>query len=590
MKRRWLIFMLLLLTLLPSLALAQDERPALTDLARVMRADTALYVAMRTDEEFLTLLESLTQPLVDLANASGQPSPSLRDALNQGLAAANTDLDSVMAWLGDTAALGATAGAVLPDVPPGAAGGAVILAAQIDDRAAAEAFFASALPDAPPPVMQGGMSIYEGAGSNGGMAITDDLIVVYTSTPNPLLTRDAKLNSSGSFQSAIDALPADAYNLLVYADPRWVTAAEPIEAFAQPLQSAPLAVGFTLLDDRSFVIDSAQLPLDGAQAGAPAAIDPTFARFLPADASATIQAVNLSGLIRSALALADAAAANGSQAPVPSAQAAQLFAFLGLDLEEDLLSWTTGDFGLFLRVNFLDLAPSLVRGGIPDLSTLSERIDAGLVIEATDPAKAQALAVKLSEFLTQVVENMQGISISSETVHGVETTVIHLDLTLDVTTTIPVDLLLGASDEIFFLGTRPAVEAILSGDGTLPANPFYNAALAHTLPNPTTLWVADGEGLVIVAGTVVGIQLALVGPAIGTVFDSIVAEIQAQGGGAVATPTPTPTPAIGVLLPPELAEAVGNAIGVLQRSSGTISATVNDAGVTLLRFVITLPE
>ena len=31
-------------------------------------------------------------------------------------------------------------------------------------------------------------------------------------------------------------------------------------------------------------------------------------------------------------------------------------------------------------------------------------------------------------------------------------------------------------------------------------------------------------------------------------------------------------------------------VALLQRSSGTISATVTDAGVTLLRFVITLPE
>ncbi|MCK6577860.1 MAG: DUF3352 domain-containing protein [Anaerolineae bacterium] len=588
MKRFWLNLALVLLTLLPSLALAQDERPALTDLARVMRADTFLYVAMRTDEEFLALLESLTQPLVDLANAGGQPTPSLRDSLNQGLASANTDLDSVMAWLGDTAALGMTASAVMPDVPPGADGGAVILAAQIDDRAAAEAFFVLALPDTSPPVRQGSMTVYELDGAPSGMAITDDLIVVYTSTPNPLLTRDAKLDSSPAFQNAVDALPADAYNVLVYADPRWATSAEPIEAFAQPLETAPLAVGFTVLDDRSFVIDSAQLPLDGAAVSAPAVIDPAFAQYFPANASATIQAANLSGLIQAALALFDAAASD-SQAPAPSMQARQVFAFLGLDLEADLLSWTTGDFGLFLRTNFLDLAPNLIRGGVPNLSALSERIDAGLVIEATDPAKAQALAAKLGEVLTQMTANQQGVSLSSETAYGVETTVIHLDLPLDATTTIPLDLLLGASDAIFFLGTRPAVEAILSGDGTLPANPLYNAALTHALPDPTTLWYADGEGLMSVVGTVTVVELALLGPAVGAVFDNIVAELQAEGGVA-ATPTPTPTPAIGVLLPPELTEAVEQAVSALQRSTGTISATVNGEGVTLLRFVITLPE
>src|SRR5690606_3532266 len=179
---------------------------------------------------------------------------------------------------------------------------------------------------------------------------------------------------------------------------------------------------------------------------------------------------------------------------------------------------------------------------MPDLSTLSERIDAGLVIEATDPARAAGLAASLGQFLTQMTAGQQGISVGSETVAGVETTVLGIEFPVDPTTTLAIDLLLGASDEIFFLGTRPAVERILTGDGTLPGNALYNEALALTLPNPTSLWYADGEGLLISTSVGAIVPLALLGPAIGNVFDNIVTELQAEGGMiATAVPTATPT-------------------------------------------------
>ena len=353
------------------------------------------------------------------------------------------------------------------------------------------------------------------------------------------------------------------------------------------LESAPLALGFTMLDDRTFAIDSAQLPLKNAAISAPTAVNPDFANFIPGNASLVIHANSLTDLYTTTMNFADLLNTS-TDSTAPSAQIKQVLTMFGIDLQRDLLSWMTGDYALFFRADMLDLVSAAVTSTTPDLANLGEKFDFGLVVEATDPDKARAFATRLDTLIEQMVARQQGITVSSETIHGVDVTVISLSAPLDAQNTLNIDLLIGATDDVFFLATRPAAETIISGDGMLTGNRSYVEAQNYLLPNPTTVVYADGEGLVLEAAVPTIVTLALLGPAIGNVFTNIVTELNAEGE-LVPTPTPLPTATPTPKVDPAALMAQFEA-GLNSISSSSFSATVTDEGVSLLRFVITSAE
>jgi hypothetical protein len=578
-----------LLLLLPTLVLAQGDLEGVAAMARYFPANTVVFTAVRTDEAFLDQLDSLLQPAFQMAEATGTSATSLREALNMGLANANTDLDTLMAWLGDYAATGATPQGLQSTGSTPAQG--FYIAVEVADRAGAEAFLESALPSGYASTQEDDFTLFTNDASGApNVAVSDDLLLVYPAGEAlPTLTREARLDSSSDFQTAIGALPAGNYSLLIYSDASAMAQGVPLDPGGNlTFDTAPLAVGFTILDGRTFTIDSAQLPLEGAAVSAPTAIDPDFARFIPGNSSVVIHATDLTTLYDTTIDFADRMNSGSAGSPAPSAQVTQVFAMMGIDLQADLLDWTTGDYALFFRTNILDVISSAVTSGTPDLQGLESRIDLGLVIEATDPDKARAFAVRLDTLIGQMVTGQQGVSVSSETIGGVEVTVLSLSAPVDPRTTITIDLLLGVTDDVFFFATRPAAETIISGDGMLTGNRSFAEAQGYLLPNPTTVVYADGEGLLLGTGLGAIVPLALMGPSIGNVFDDIVTELQAEGG-VRATPTPlptaTPTPTVDPAMIMAQLEASINSI-----SSSSFSAAVTEEGITLLRFVVTGAE
>jgi hypothetical protein len=265
-------------------------------------------------------------------------------------------------------------------------------------------------------------------------------------------------------------------------------------------------------------------------------------------------------------------------------------------LQDDILSWTTGDYALFTRLNVVDLAAGVVENPnvLPDLNG---RFDFGLVIEATDAEKAQALAEKLGALITGALSqgNTPGVTVGSDEINGVAVTVISLEAPIAPGNTFNLDITLGASDDVFFIATRPAATSIITGDGTLASNPGYLDAQPYLLANPTSVWYADGEGLIAGLGGITLVTLALLGPAVGNTFDTIVAELETPpnlSGEAtpVASPTPLPPPTpvsgltIGGLDAAQVAGQLQSAVDAITSSS--ISSTITEAGVVLVRFAI----
>jgi hypothetical protein len=586
-KRLALIIVILLL--LPTLGYAQDELPGISAMARYFPANTVVFGALRTDENFVDQIVAYTQSTLDMAAMAGAPVTSVEDELNKALATVDTDFETVMAWLGDAAAFGVTADAMQPgsDMTDD-----VYFVVEIDDRAEAESFLKGIMPQGTVESTEGDYTLYTIAAPQIGttFAIGDDLLLIYPSTiALPLLTREARLDSNADFLRAMGALANAPYNVVAYVDPRPFGEQIPVDGTGNmTLSTAPLALGWSNIDSTTF-LDIAQLSADGAAPASVQAVDSNFAQHLPGNASGVIHATNLSGLVNNAIELADQMnASSGGTAPLPSKQIEQALAMFGIALDEDLLSWTTGDYALFYRTDLVDTLASAITNNVPDLSGLDKKFDFGLVIEATDSDKAKALAEKIGALVTMMSANAEGFETSLETIGGESVTVFSLSAPLDARTTLDVDLLLGATNDVFFFATRSAAERIISGDGMLSSNPSYVAAQDTLVPNPSFVFYADGEGVLGASALGAIVPLALLGPSIGNIFDNIVAELESGSVQPRPTATPTPVPPLSLVDPAEIVERFRASIDSIR--SATISATVTEDGIYLTRLVFTSAE
>lgn len=153
--------------------------------------------------------------------------------------------------------------------------------------------------------------------------------------------------------------------------------------------------------------------------------------------------------------------------------------FTGLNLEADVLSWMTGDYGMFISL-------------IPVETALEFTFDVGFVTEATDPAAAAAVVAQLIE-----AANAYRLGSSVETLGAGEALVLTapvrllllaLDLGLPnelIAGTPELDLLVGADDEVFVFSSRPgAAFALERASASLLDDPAYAYA-------QDTLFLAD---------------------------------------------------------------------------------------------------
>ncbi|NDJ59921.1 MAG: DUF3352 domain-containing protein [Chloroflexi bacterium] len=582
MKKRFvLLSVLLLLSVLPMAGVGaiDDLLTGPQTMAQYFPAETVLFGAIRTDEAYLDQLDGLGERLIDGVDTGSVPLLTPREQLDLLLAPENLSTGQLLDLFGDYAALGYV-GYDDFDGPQEA-----LLVAEIADRAGVEALLMR-LNDDFIVGSEGGYTTFLSEDDQLLIGLSDTLfIAVDDSMGLPQFPLETPLHKSDKFVAAISELPAPSYNILAYADMEVLTgdlvrdAAVSGITFETP---GPLAAGFTILDENTLAIDTVQRLATPASSVTVNSIDPVFPRFIPADATVVTHATDLSGLYERLMAtLTDVTAASGE--PAPQVQVELALAALGLDLEADLLNWTTGDYAIFGR---LDVVPVL-EGLLGNQFDINNRFDVGMVIEATDAIAAQNFANTVAELMTQFTAGLEGVTITADEIAGVGVTVLETTASLDPSSFVDFDIVVGANDVIFFLATRPAAETILTGDGVLLNAPDYIAAQPYVLPNATSVWYTDGEGFLIGNGAPVIVVLALLGPAIGNIFENIIEELETAPQAAA----PLAPQTIAYQTQDEVALLIEQlaAFGALVRNS-TASATVTADGTTLIRLTVTYNE
>lgn len=565
----FILVCLLALTVSPAAAVSVSD---LTALARFMPADADIFASVRIDDDYIGVWDGFARRLAALF-PDAFPRTTLTEQLDLLSKPFGGDFQAVFrSWLGDTAALAIIDYGLLLDNNFRNDSDAILGAVAITDAAGAEAYFDGLN-------QRDGETIVKTRDENGilyefsrgdirSILIQDDVILF--GNLSAAFDRMARLADSEGFTDALTRLPETDYNALIYIN---------YPSLSETLLDSPglsgmgmdnmldllfqttgtAAIGFTILDGRSFTMDFT-LAYD------PTAIaefydldpslliqrpfDPAFARFIPAGTPLVVFDNDLASGYQGALGqLASMAATMGAPGSSMSADEVKraldqinfaLRGATGLTLDE-LLGWMSGDFALWLGLS--DAAKSA-----PNIVALTESnpIDFGLLVDASvDPDAAAAAARGLRRGFSTLAELASGgstrLSVTDETIGGVEVgvlTIIDRDLPL------PIEIVVGANAELFILGTRGAVEAAFAPGAGLNNDPAFQEALAYSLPEMQGLAYASGLGFL-------------------PLIDALEAELRSDADTARA------------------------ALSLLSSSSGT---TVYTDTSGLVRLVITVPE
>lgn len=537
MKKRVLLLFLLLLAL-TSLAGPVSATPVddLTQLADYFPDDTAIFAAMRTDDAFITELDNLLAALIAVLPPDTLPDTSLRGLLNLtafGMFGGNFDT-AVRPWLGNSAAIGlfdieallmmgsGVAFSMDELMEPASQEIPLVAAVEITDRAGAEQALGSmgmdfvvidfddftllALPD------------------GSAVLVADDVLLLGTLDTVVAFYEDVDvaLSENEDFQDALDALPASSYNAVVYVDALGLVEGFAPEVLDFTLPGFPaldellgsVALGLTILDGRTLALDLALVGPDmDTLRGIPGYVDATpvdlnFAGNIPAGAqlvihdnglgpefNAVLDMVSAIGPILSEFDAMGMLEDMGGMGDLPvdidlssinlggvsrTALTVIFAGFTGLNLQNDVLSWMTGDYATFARLLPLD-------------SEMGFTVDAGVVIAATDPEAAAAVVSGI-----QYAAGQYDLDNRIEAIGGGEALVLTApiraffpeDFPRDVLQSTPaLDLLIGANDSVFAVGSRPAVSFALDGSGgSLLDDPVFQYAQTLFLEDTALVW------------------------------------------------------------------------------------------------------
>ncbi|NWG17709.1 MAG: DUF3352 domain-containing protein [Chloroflexi bacterium] len=581
----------------PALATPQSE---LTALAAYYPPQSPLFAAMRTDDAYIEELDAVLAGILrKLPEGVVPPGFSLRSALNLLVAETGAaDFDAaVRPWLGDTVAIGFLS---LEDMSDSLQ--EVVIAAQITDRAAAAAFWKYLLDRTNSTYGEITDSAYTfytmdaEAPEEGGLLIADDVMLLGVGDLRAmLLTREARLNQYPAFADTMALLPADRYNAVIYMDAAAIARATPDAEMAAGFVGTQ-GIGLTILDGRSLVIDAVSMAGEtsleslGFNLGGLTPVDPAFAASIPADASLVTHAANPRALYDAVIGLARVSAPNAEEFEKNLQQIEfAVRGFTGLELEEDILSWLNGDFAVFVTINndTIQQAIQQTMAGQPSLvDTLP--VEVGLVVEATDAAKAQALSAALGKALAQFTQQEEDVTVSQEQIAGVDVTVLSAKAEMAPDMALPLDVVIGANDRVFVIATRKAAAAILEGAPGLDSAPAFNQAARYLLPNASSVWYMDSNGF---SSVFTITTLVILGPSIQNVFDEIVAGLESE---AVATLSPAEEQRRREELQRQQQEQAERTQAVLAflntfMTSATISTENLDSGARV-RLVLTLAE
>lgn len=476
-----LAMIIAMLSILP--VTAQAATPDLLSGAAVSPAAHDLYFAVRLDDAYLNELNGLVDLVAKALSDIGVPVddiPRIQDFFVQQMdpSATPADVDAALAWLGDTLSISAQIGV-------NSSTETVVVYVQITDQQAALDALNEMGAQLRGVGTAGSYMIYESESADDIAVLLKDDTLIITNEDSTLIGGGdyPTLAADANFSAAMGKLPAASYNLALYVNEELIQESQRNDG--TQLLTGDIAIGGTLLDSKTLTLDIALTSI--APTSVAQTIDPAFGRYLPANTTAMIHSVDLSGQLEQVLALA--ASQNN---PNARAELEQALLAAGLSLD-DLLAWTTGDYAIFTGLNTTALTRSLADGNAEGVSS---NLDFGVVIEAVEPELAQQFASKLSEILTMALGGNPDVNVVQTEINGTPVTRIELNIPAAGTTSVNLALGLAANDEVFVFGTFRVVEGILTGASGFDTNPMYAESTAYLLPNAVSVWYADGSTLV----------------------------------------------------------------------------------------------
>lgn len=500
--KRWIILLLMML-LGMSISIAH-AKPTTVRLAHAFFADQIpagadFYVAIRTDDAYIAELDNILTPIfAQLSNFEGIVAPNynlsqLLDMLVQPTTGGDF-ATTVRPWLGASLAI-----AIYLN-PNKTEAQNLFIAIDHSNRELAQATLENLLPRQINVVVEGDFTIYSPSTGLGFASINDDAIYITAgrgSTAFTGVTGDV-LGNQANFHRSVGALPAPSYNIVFTADTASLVQvldndrSDTARLIRNLLPDAYTAVGATILDGVSPTIDVAQIGLTSSIISLISTpLDATFLQNVPSNVTGIIHGTNLLAPYNTIIDLLSAQTGEDLRA-----QLDQIQGLFGFDVIDLLLS---DDFAIYFTykpqqlAEVIDQQLSLLNtdpyGIVSDLTAL---IEFGYIIELSNPSNGQALIDQIASLYAMLGANSaSGIAINRERIGNSNALILSL-------TTSPngmLDLVIGANERVFVIGTRDSAEAILTGRGGFNTNPHYQNSLRYTLPTMTHYWFIDRASL-----------------------------------------------------------------------------------------------
>lgn len=495
-------------------------------MARYMPEDVDIFIALRTDEAYLlTLEDAVNSAIVKLPPEAGLLPLDFIQLINADMERNDTSYEAIRIWLGDYVGIGMRgifSEAAIQGGQPGEAF-EIVVAIDINDARAFEDFLMSA-PNAENLVAHGisadGFTIYRDDLEDVEFAIGADVVYMTTidSRPDPGAPR---LNDVPDYVANLNALPEDAYNIFFYMTTtalQDIVAMEDDEALDFLLDNFPasFSVGLTILEGRAFTIDFAQ-PVPGGLMDL-GAINLDYATRIPQATQFLIWGHDLAGTFNVFLdQLSDISALEGSRQDLRMPLRAGL-ALAGIDLDEDMLAWMTGDYIVLGGIDLNAILDAIIADS-PELLQANLPASFGLLFEATDEARARGLADKLGAFLMRTLDtalppDAPEIRITQDA-PGVWS--LRIAVPLDFSSPpLVIDVGMGVDNGMFYLATRDVVDVIGGAGVSLAEDARYEYARRFFLPNTIALLYTDDDGIISSFG---GLALLGFGFFVGDIFN-----------------------------------------------------------------------
>lgn len=526
--KRIAILMALLTVLVGAVsAVSLDEGPQA--LARYVPAEATIFGATRVDTDFITTLEDLINDvIVQLPEAAGATPINLTEQLSAQMSG-----EIGLTYEDLTGVVGPYVGMYMSNYQ-------VLMDDDFSNDVEAEPLLIGQLSSAEdgmalletmmrneeePPAFEtvNGVTRFAAPNGRGGVIFNDDVFILSPNGVVPDAMPAEVLADDSGFMAATNALPSDSYNAYIYVDTEtmMMAAAAADEMFENQLDqlmaaAGDTAIGFTILDEHQLAMEVAQVGVDSSLAAIyDQPLSQDFLRHIPSGTSLFVAGSNLSGYVDAMMSQVNSAfEAQGMAEDMDiNSQINQVLGQFDINLQEDILSWTTGGYALTGDID-LNAALSIVA----DPSTLETLpVSFSFIVEATDSASAATLVEKLTNVLTMAAENQPDVTVAADALNGVDVTRVTANIPAGSTQTIPFSIYLGATDSAFFIGTTD-VANYLTGDmsASILDDEAYQRESAYFLPDPVSLAWADSEGW---TGLFGGIALVTVFPVSSQTFE-----------------------------------------------------------------------